>query len=124
MRRRLLLTIAALFALAAMPSAALAQEGPIVLEAPYRPYHYIVPATTDPNPSPNAVMGASVLRGTVLHGEGDLLLLDLGGDAAVVRLPDTRLPGESVALGSLVEAAGIPTAAGILESLRVVIWMQ
>jgi hypothetical protein len=133
MRRRLMLTVASLFALAVLPQAAFAdgaaQQGqsPVVLEAANKPYYYVVPPSTDPEPVHTAVMGTAVVRGTVLYGTGDLLLLDLGADdQAVVRLPtsgNTRLPGEAVAPGSLVEAAGVPTAAGVLESLRVTIWM-
>jgi hypothetical protein len=131
MRRRLTLALASLFALAVLPQAAFADDStsaaPIVLQAANKPIYYVVPPSTDPEPVHTAVMGTSVVRGTVIHGEGDLLLLDLGGDQAVVRLPDNsalRLPGQSVSEGSLVEAVGTPTAAGVLESLRVTIWMQ
>lgn len=135
MSRRFLVS-AALLVTVALPQVSFASElaAPIVIEAAPAPRYYIVPPTTDPEPVRTAVLGASSVRGIVEHGEGDLLLLNLGDelypDYAVVRIPDGnsrlgngRLPASSIPDGAYVEAIGTPSVTGILESLRVSIWL-
>ena len=116
--------LAAALALPGTGVAAAAQDDSIVLEAEYRPYWKIVPPSTDPHPPMGAVQGFQALRGTVVHGEGDLVLLDLGFGHAVVRLPmggPTRIMGSMVPWGSAVEAIGPTDGDGIMDAIRVVI---
>ncbi len=121
-----------LIASLALPIAADAQEqpsptsdGPIVLTAPPIPVWRTVPPSTDPypvGPGAVAVKGLEVMRGTVLHGEGDLMLMAVGNADAVVRLPGSQLDAAAIEPGSLAEVIGLPTPDGILNGEQVEIW--
>ena len=99
-------------------------DSAVVLSGPVRPFWRIVPPTTDPDRpiGPQEVQGLSAVRGSTVHAEGDLLLLDTGDGQAVVRLPDAGVPAEAVPLGALVVAVGPTSGNGILESQQVTIW--
>ena len=129
--RHLLVAVGLIGALM-FPQAALASDAqqaePVVLVAPHKPYWRAVPPTTAPEPHDypaSLVLGMAAIRGTVLHGEGDLLLLDTGEQWAVVRLPEgNRLPASAVPLGTEVEALGLPSGEGILDSVHATLWMR
>lgn len=129
--RRILVALALVGALV-LPQAALASDAeqaePVILVAPHRPYWRAVPPSTAPESdgqSETVVLGQAAVRGTVLHGEGDLLLLDTGERWAVVRLPEgSRLPASAVPLNTLVEAVGLPSGEGILDSTHATLWMR
>lgn len=112
------------------PGAAFAdEEEPIVLTAPYRPYWRVVPPSTDPQRPTELVAGVTILRGTVIHHEGDLVLLGIGGpeglglDLAVLRVPSAdELPVQPIAPGSIIEAIGAANMTPIFDATRVVIY--
>lgn len=131
MRSRFL-PAALLLASLALPTAVFAQDAapatsgvPIVITAAPIPVWREVPPSTDPypvGPSAVAVKGLQVIRGAVLHGEGDLVLVSLGRNDAVVRLPGGQLDAGTLPAGSLLEVVGMPTADGIMNSQQVTIW--
>jgi len=66
--------------------------------------------------------GELVLRGPVLHMEGDLVEIWLDSRPAVVRLPPGTLVG-AIPAYSLLEAVGPPSDSGVLEARRVTLWL-
>lgn len=132
--RRKIASLIALFALA-LPPVAYADEhpaSPIVIQGRPRPYYLVVPPSTDPGSVPTAVLGTSVARGIVQHGEGEFLLLDAGegADPVVLRMPSATngfnpvfLSASSIPQGSYVEAVGFPSVNGVLDSFQVTIYL-
>lgn len=121
--------VALLSATLLAPGAAFAEEEPIVLTAPYRPYWRVVPPTTDTERPAELVAGVAILRGTVVHHEGDLVLLAPGGpeglglDLAVLRVPSSEeMPVQAIAPGSFIEAIGTANSTPIFDATRVVIY--
>ena len=106
-------------------SNAAAQGEPIVVEGAYRPMYRITPPTTDPSPPQAIVQGISAMHGSLVHGEGDLLLIDLGGLLAVVRLPQggmNQIAGEAVLKGAEIRAIGRTDSDGVMDAVRVEIF--
>lgn len=132
MRRRLV-TFALLAAALAAPTQVSAQElgeaaEPITVRADETVLTYmrVPPPTTSPvkeGPQDTLVAAAMSLRGVVLHGEGNLLLVSLGGDEiAVLQMPADDFSAEMVPFGSIVDATGLATFPGPMMVTSATIW--
>ena len=127
--------LAALGLASVLPAAPLlqAQEGAthLVLSSPYQPSYNVVPPSTGSSDVEVSGVRIAAVQGTVLHGEGDLLLLGYEDHVHVVRIPmgarasgsqEPALMAEAIPVGSRAEAVGLPATSGILETLRLELW--
>jgi hypothetical protein len=64
----------------------------------------------------------SVISGCVLHGEGDLLLIETFTGQAVLQLPYSDEFGMPIEVGSEVQAMGIPLDTGIFTVIHLAVW--
>lgn len=100
------------------------QDGRVFLANTYRPYYRIVPPSTDPaavqGPGVD-VAGVQALRGTVLFGEGDLVLISLAdGREAVVRVPRfDQFPASAFLPGTTLDAIGMSDTTPIFDAVAV-----
>jgi hypothetical protein len=66
--------------------------------------------------------GEQLLRGPILHAEGDLVLIWLSDEPAVVQLPAGVDSLGAFGPDSLLQAIGTPTGSGTFQARHVVLW--
>ncbi|MBV9326237.1 MAG: hypothetical protein JO352_20940 [Chloroflexi bacterium] len=66
--------------------------------------------------------GEQLLRGPILHAEGDLVLIWLADEPAVVQLPAGVDNVGPFGPNSLLQAIGTPTGSGTFQARQVLLW--